>query len=92
MIKESKSESHNENQINEALSCKMIAANCNTLLNGADYSHTYSCLAYASSNLVHIYDPQGIKTHFTLKGHKQRVNVVRWIDSHKSRVNFSIIF
>lgn len=68
------------------LKCKMIAANCNTLLNGADYSNTYNCLAYVSSNLIHIYDTKSVKTHLTLKAHKERANVVRWMDSHKNRV------
>jgi hypothetical protein len=74
------------------IECKMISANCNTLLNACDYSHTYSCLAFSSSNLIHIYDPSKIKTYFTLKGHKQRVNVVRWIDSHKNRVTYNLIY
>ena len=69
------------------LKSKMISANCNTLLNGADYSNTYSCLAYVSSNLIHIYDTKSVKTHLTLKGHQERLNVVRWMDSHKNRVN-----
>ena len=69
------------------LKSKMISANCNTLLNGADYSNTYSCLAYVSSNLIHIYDTKSVKTHLTLKGHQERANVVRWMDSHKNRVN-----
>jgi hypothetical protein len=71
------------------LKCKMIAANCNTLLNGADYSNTYNCLAYASSNLIHIYDIKSVKTHLTLKGHTERTNVVRWMDSHKKRVKLN---
>jgi hypothetical protein len=69
------------------LKCKMIAANCNTLLNGADYSNTYNCLAYVSSNLIHIYDTKSVKTYLTLKGHNERANVVRWMDSRKNRVN-----
>lgn len=64
---------------------RMISANCNTLLNGADYSDSYRCLAYTSSSLVHIYDPFGYKTNLTLKGHKQRVNGVKFIDSHKNK-------
>ncbi len=70
------------------IKCKMISANCNTLLNGADYSNTHACLAYTSSNLIHVYDPSGVKTHFTLKSSSDRVNVVRWIDSTKNRVRY----
>jgi hypothetical protein len=62
---------------------KMIATNCNTLLRGADYSDDYSCLAYASDNLIHIYDPKKMKTYLTLKKHKQRVNGVKWLQSKK---------
>lgn len=87
MLKETKI----EEQHHDLVKCKMISANSNTLLNGADYSQAYSCLAYASSNLIHIYDVNRIKTHFTLKGHKQRVNVVRWVDSHKSKVSLQLI-
>ncbi len=68
------------------IKCKMISANCNTLLNGTSYSETYSCLAYVSSNLIHIYSPSEIKTQFSLKGHKQRVNSVKWIDNQKYKV------
>jgi hypothetical protein len=81
--------SNNPNEINDALKCKMITANCNTLLNGADYSNTYSCLAYVSSNLIHIYDTKSMKTYLTLKGHNERANNVRWMDSTKTRVRFS---
>ena len=70
---------------NQAIQCKMISANCNTLLNAADYSETHRCLAFSSSNLIHIYDPFNYKTHLTLRGHKQRVNVVRWVDSSKCK-------
>jgi len=80
--------SENVHSSQEVIECKMIAANCNTILNGADYSSTFSCLAYASSNLIHIYDPFNYKTHLTLRGHKERVNVVRWVDSQgKQKVN-----
>jgi hypothetical protein len=74
--------SDKQNEIN----CKMISANCNTLLNGADYSNKYNCLAFVSSNLVHIYDPKSVKTYLTLRGHKGRANVVRWMESHKNKV------
>jgi len=80
---------NNPNDITEKLKCKMIAANCNTLLNGADYSNSYSCLAYVSSNLIHIYDTKSMKTYLTLKGHNERANTVRWMDSAKIRVKYS---
>jgi hypothetical protein len=91
MIKENNSNSLSKNS-DEIIKCKMITANCNTLLNGVEYSQTYSCLAYTSSNLIHIYDPVSCKTFATLRGHKQRVNVVRWIDSNKNKVNIYIKF
>jgi hypothetical protein len=80
-------QSNNPIDTDNEIKCKMISANCNTLLNGADYSNTYSCLAYVSSNLIHIYDTKSVKTYLTLKGHNERANVVRWIDSRKIRVN-----
>lgn len=70
----------------DKIKCKMIAANCNTVLNAADFDNKWQTLAYASSNLIHIYDTIKAKTYLTLKGHSQRVNVVRWINSHKSQV------
>jgi hypothetical protein len=65
---------------------KMIAANCSTLLRGADYSDDYSCLAYASDNLIHVYDPRQMKTHLTLRKHSQRINGVKWLQNKKLKV------
>jgi hypothetical protein len=66
--------------------CSMIAANCNTLLNGADYSFAFNVFAYASSNQIHIYNIQKIKTYLTLRGHTKRVNSVKFMDSNKAKV------
>jgi hypothetical protein len=70
----------------EGINLKMIAANCNTLLNGCAYNNTFNVLAYASSNLIYIYDTISVKSYLNLSGHKDRVNVVRWIDSSKNKV------
>jgi hypothetical protein len=64
----------------------MIAANCNTLLNGADFNMNYGILAYAAANMVHIYDVKSVRTQLTLKGHTDRVNSVKWMNSHKCKV------
>jgi hypothetical protein len=72
--------------VEENIKCSMIAANCNTLLSGADYNMNYEVLAYASANLIHIYDIKTVKTHLTLKGHSDRVNSVKWMNSNKNRV------
>ena len=71
----------------DEIKCSMISANCNTLLNGADYNMSYNVLAFASSNLIHINDLKTVKTYLTLKGHTQRVNSVKWLNSHKNKVN-----
>lgn len=69
----------------------MIASNCNTLLNACDYSDEWQCLAFASSNLIHIYDTHKIKSYLTLKSHSQRVNSVRWLNNNfNQNVNFII--
>lgn len=76
----------NQNLDNKVeIKCKMIAANSNTMLNSADYSDAKDALAYASANLIHIYSPKKVKTFLTLKGHKDRVNGVKWIDSYKNK-------
>jgi hypothetical protein len=73
---------------NDDIKCSMITANSNTLLNGADYNMSYNVLAYASSNLIHINDIKSVKTFLTLKSHSQRVNSVKWVNSHKYKVNY----
>jgi WD40 repeat protein len=72
--------------VDENIKCAMIASNCNTLLNGADYNMSYGVFAYAAANLVHIYDIKSVKTWLTLKGHTDRVNSVKWMNSHKLKV------
>jgi WD40 repeat protein len=66
--------------------CSMVSANCNTLLNGVDYSSSKNVLAYTSSNLIHIYNIEKVRTYLTLRGHTQRVNSVKFMDSHKIKV------
>jgi len=68
----------------EDLNSIMISTNCNALLNACDYSDEYKCLAFVSSNLIHIYDTNRVKTFLTLKEHTQRANSVRWIKSKNS--------
>lgn len=67
---------------------KMITSNCNAILNACDYSNDFNCLAFISANLIHIYDTKTIKTYLTLKGHSQRANSVRWINSQVKKFEF----
>jgi WD40 repeat protein len=69
-------------KIKEDFNSIMISSNCNALLNACDYSDEFKCLAFVSSNLIHIYDTNKVKTFLTLKEHNQRANSVRWIKSN----------
>jgi WD40 repeat protein len=61
-----------------------IATNLNTVFDAFDFCPQNKLIAYASSNLVcileqHHYHSQYPKVLLTLKGHKERVNAVRWL-------------
>lgn len=62
------------------LQVEMIAANCNSTLNAISYNKKWNSIAFASANLVHIYDCAQRKTVLTLKGHSSRVNSTKWIN------------
>lgn len=62
------------------LQIEMISANCNSTLNAINYSKSWNVIAFASANLIHIYDCVLRKTVLTLKGHTARVNSVKWIN------------
>ena len=62
-----------------------IATNLNTVFGAFDFQASNGLIAYASANLVCILDQfnQGgkyPKILFTLKGHKERVNTVKWLN------------
>jgi WD40 repeat protein len=63
-----------------------IATNLNTVFNAFDFNKENGLIAYVSSNLVCIlqqdfYFKKYPKVLLTLKGHKERVNAVRWLNS-----------
>lgn len=63
----------------------MIAANCNTVINALEYNKDIKLIAYAAANSVLILDPYHInnsipKVIFSLRGHKDRINAVQWLD------------
>jgi WD40 repeat protein len=74
-------------KMNGDIKCSMIAANCNSLLNGADYNMNYGVLAYTAANSIHIYDIKSVRTYLTLNGHSDRVNSVKWMNSNKYNVS-----
>ena len=69
------------------INCQYISANVNTVLHCLDYNQHFNCLAYGSNNLIHINNPNEVKTYLTLKGHQNRVNVVKFMDNHKKEGN-----
>ena len=75
------------NQNQPLINCEFICANTNTVLHCLDYNQHYNILAYGSHNLIHINNPSEVKTYLTLKGHSNRVNVIKFIDNHKREGN-----
>jgi len=76
----------------QIISNKMIAANANTTFNCVAYSNHFNFLAYASANLIHVYDIKSKKTYLTLKGHKSRVNSINIIENSYTKVVSIILF
>ena len=60
---------------------KSISSNTNTVLNAIDYKKDSDILAFAASNIIHIYSISKVKTFLTLQGHKERVNSVKFLDN-----------
>ena len=61
-----------------------IACNLNTVFRAFDFESDSRLIAYASANLVCILDQYHFnekypKVLFTLNGHSERVNAVRWL-------------
>lgn len=69
-----------ENQnVKDLFNVEMIASNCNVTHNSIDYSSQWNAIAFASSNLIHIFDFIKKKTVLTLKAHTSRINELKWI-------------
>ena len=71
-----------------------IACNLNTVFRAFDFQKENNLIAYSSANLVCILDQWHIKGKypkvlFTLNGHSERVNAVRWI-SHDILISISV--
>ena len=65
----------------------MIAANCNTVINGIAYNREIKLGAYAAANSILILDPYHIndsvpKVLFSLRGHLERVNGLQWLNRY----------
>lgn len=65
----------------------MIAANCNTVINGFSFNKSNKLIAYAAANSILILDPYHIqgnvpKVLFCLRGHQDRVNGLMWLNTN----------
>jgi WD40 repeat protein len=71
----------------QAITNLMIAANCNTVINGVAFNKTFRLAAYAAANSILILDPYHVngsipKVLFSLRGHSDRVNGLQWLNDH----------